>query len=314
MGSERLAIGIDLGGTQIRGALIDEAGTVLHREAMATAATAGAEAVVAQIAALARAMAERAGGAVLGIGLSAPGPLDAPNGIALSTPTIAGFTDFPLARAVEAASGLSVILENDGIAAAIGEWRFGAGRGLDHMVYATVSTGIGGGVIADGRVLRGRMGMAAHIGHMIVVRDGAPCACGARGCFEAHAAGPAFVARGRAAARAEPASTLHAGADRLGAADIFDAAEAGDALARRLVAEEAELLGLGFGNLLHLFSPDVLVMGGGLSHQFDRLEPLISPVIRQNALPPFRSVPLRRAMLGDNSGLVGAASLLFERG
>ncbi|WP_062221403.1 ROK family protein [Aureimonas sp. D3] len=314
MGSERLAIGIDLGGTQLRGALIDEAGTVLHREAMATAATAGAEAVVAQIAALARAMAERAGGAVLGIGLSAPGPLDAPNGIALSTPTIAGFTDFPLAQAVEAASSRPVLLENDGIAAAIGEWRFGAGRGLDHMVYATVSTGIGGGVIADGRVLRGRMGMAAHIGHMIVVQGGAPCACGARGCFEAHASGPAFVARARGAAREDVGSTLHANAETLSAAEVFDAAEGGDALARRLVAEEAELLGLGFGNLLHLYSPDVIVMGGGLSHQFDRLEPLISPAMRRNVLPPFRSVPLRRALLGDNSGLVGAASLLFERG
>ncbi len=307
-----LAIGIDLGGTQIRAALVTRAGAILHRAATATAAQAGAEAVVAQIADLAHAMAARAGGPVLGLGLCAPGPLDAARGIALSTPTIAGFTDFPLKRAVEARSGLPVVLENDGIAAAVGEWRFGAGRGTRHMVYATVSTGIGGGVVADGRVLRGRMGMAGHIGHMTIRQDGAPCACGHRGCFEAEASGTAFLARARRAARDEPTSSLHAHAAGLIASDVFDAADGGDALAWRLVAEEAELLGLGFAGLLHLYSPERLVMGGGMAHQFARLAPLIEATMRRAALPPFRDVPLVAAELGDNSGLVGAASLLFD--
>ncbi|WP_062119895.1 ROK family protein [Aureimonas sp. AU40] len=308
----RLAVGIDLGGTQIRGALIDETGAVLHRAVMATAATEGAEAVVAQIADLARAMSLEARTPVLGIGLSAPGPLDAANGIALATPTIAGFTDFPLARAVEARSGLPVLLENDGIAAAIGEWRFGAGQGADHMVYATVSTGIGGGIVSDGRVLRGRMGMAGHIGHMTIVRDGALCACGHRGCFEAHASGTAFLRRAREAAAGESASQLHANRGALSAASVFEAAEAGDALAGRLVEEEAELLGLGFASLLHLYSPQILVMGGGMSRQFARLGPLVEAAMRRAALAPFRAVPLVAARLGDNAGLVGAASLLFE--
>ncbi|KQT84070.1 ROK family protein [Aurantimonas sp. Leaf443] len=308
-----LAIGLDLGGTQIRGALVDAEGTILSRRAEATPASAGAAAVVAALARVAQEVGAQARGAeIVGLGLSAPGPLDAEKGLALATPTIAGFVDFPLAAELSAATGLPVRLENDGIAAAIGEWRFGAARGLGNMVYATVSTGIGGGAVVDGRVLRGRMGMAAHIGHMTVVQGGERCVCGNAGCFEAYASGTAFLAKARRLATLDAGSALHAAGAALTGAAVFEAAAAGDDLARRLVDDEAEMLGLGFVNLLHLYSPQMIVVGGGMSHQFAALGPAIAAYVARNALPPFRDVPVVRAALGDNSGLVGAGAIAFE--
>lgn len=315
--AEPLAIAIDLGGTQIRGALVDRNGRVFARAATRTPAAQGADAVVARMAELAATVANEAaneagGAAILGIGLCAPGPLDAAAGIALATPTLPGFVDFPVRARLAAATGLSVVLENDAIAAAIGEWRFGAGAGVENMVYATVSTGIGGGAVVDGRILRGRRGMAAHIGHITLVKDGERCACGHRGCFEAYASGTAFLARARRALEAGATTSIERSADGPTGADIFAAARAGDAFAAGLVAEEAEMLGLGFASLLHVYSPDVIVVGGGMSAEFDTLEPGLLAAMRGAALAPFRDVPVRVAGLGDNSGLAGAGALVFE--
>jgi glucokinase len=238
--SNARAIGIDIGGTSLRAALVDTSGQILAREETATLAQAGPQAVVQQIADLVAKIApDRTG--ITAAGISSPGPIDTERGVALGVPTLAGWSDIPIASMIQTALNLPVRLENDAIAAAIGEWKFGAGQGLSHLVYVTVSTGIGGGVIADGKVLRGRMGMAGHIGHMTVERDGAPCACGNRGCWEAYASGTAFARR---AARHFPDPK-----------SVFAAAISGNAAALQLVAEEADWLGIGIANLLHLFSP-----------------------------------------------------------
>jgi glucokinase len=236
------------------------------------------------------------------------------NGIVLATPTLAGFVDVPLARMLEERMDLPVLLENDGFAAALGEWRSGAGRGYQNMVYITVSTGIGGGVILDGRLVRGRRGLAGHVGHVTIVRDGELCACGNRGCWEAYASGPAFARRGRLRAESEAKvpTTLGIGGAPIDGRAIFEAAQQGDRLASSLVLEEADLLGVGIVNLLHLFSPDLVVIGGGMSNGFDLLLPGIAARISSGAMPPFQNIPIVRAALGDNSGLVGAASLVFD--
>jgi glucokinase len=307
----RLAIAIDLGGTQIRAALVDELGHVLRRTALTTAAKAGPEVVIEQISECAAQV--RAGVArkdLAGVGICAPGPLDAEEGIVLSIPTLVGFVDLPLARILETSIGLPVRLQNDAMAAALGEWRFGAARGHRNVVYVTVSTGIGGGVIADGHLLHGRRGMAGHVGHMTIVRDGERCACGNRGCFEAYASGTAFAKRARLRAGSE-ASTLSA-ADPIDGRAVFEAASRGDALAASLVAEEADLLGIGIASLLHLYSPDIVVIGGGIANGFDLLAPGISARIASAAMPPFRDTPVVRASLGDNSGLIGAAAWTFD--
>lgn len=302
-----LAIGIDIGGTRLRAGLVDPAGTVLARAATATDAQGGPAAVVAQIARLAEAVSEGiAREQLAGVGVSAPGPIDTERGRALDIPTLAGWVDCPIAEMIETALGLPVRLENDAIAAAHGEWRFGAGRGLRHLVYVTVSTGVGGGAVVDGRLLHGRQGMAAHVGHMTVMPDGAVCSCGNRGCWEAYASGTAFSRRIRAATAAAGRTV---GDDPPRA--VFAAAAAGDALARDLVAEQADWLGLGIANLLHLYSPERVILGGGVSNGFALLEPGIRARIARNAMAAFRDVPVVPAALGDNCGLVGAAALVF---
>lgn len=307
-----IAIGIDLGGTQVRAALVSADGRVLARAEDRTDAMAGPERVLAQIQALADDLAAAAGTAtVVGIGVSTPGPIDTVSGITRDIPTLAGFADFPLKAELQKRFAFPISLENDGIAAAMGEWQFGAGRGLENLVYVTISTGIGGGVIADGRVLRGRKGMAGHVGHMSVMPDGALCPCGNKGCFEAYGSGTAFTRRAQERAFACTETRLGVGGDAIDSRAVFAAARAGDALANDLIEEEAEILGRGFTSLLHIFSPEIVIMGGGLSHEFERLHPGIQRYITERAMPAFKDVPVMRAALGQNSGLIGAAALSF---
>ncbi|WP_274630499.1 ROK family protein [Arvimicrobium flavum] len=310
-----LAIGLDLGGTQLRAALVSRSGEVLKRTAVATAASAGPEAVVGQLAEVAREIAEGVALAeIAGVGISAPGPLDAVNGRIIWAPTLAGFRDVPIAALLAQRLGLPVRLENDGIAAALGEWRFGAGRALSNLAYVTVSTGIGGGVVCDGRVLRGRRGMAGHVGHMTIVEDGDICSCGNSGCWEAYASGTAFTRRARLRATDAADTLLGEDMEAIDARRVFEAAARGDPLAGELVAEEADYLGIGIANLLHLYSPDIVIIGGGMANGFGEMQEGIARRVQRSAMPAFRDVPVVRAELGDNSGLIGAAAMVFGEG
>lgn len=305
---KRRALAIDLGGTQVRAALVDEAGAVLARAEEKTNADGGPDAVIVQMHRLAQSVSD---GEVCGVGVSSPGPLDTIAGLALGIPTLKGFDGFAFHASLEDAFRLPVTLENDGIAAAIGEWRHGVGRGRANVVYVTVSTGIGGGVIAGNRVLRGKRGMAGHIGHMSFMAGGRRCFCGNRGCFEAYASGSALAARAAEAIAAGRSSVL-AHSRPITSHAVFAAAATGDSLAQEMVADEARMLGQGFASLLHLFNPDVLVMGGGVSRQFGVLEKGIVASLNDCAMPAFRNTPIVPAALGQDSGLLGAAHLAFE--
>jgi glucokinase len=292
-----LAVALDLGGTQIRAALVDAKGIMLNRIATVTQATAGPIVVIQQLVDAALEVSRDSNPAdIIGIGVSSPGPLDTEQGIAIGLPTIKDFDHVPLRALLQVKLSHKVHLENDGIAAAIGEWKFGAGQGLRSLVYITVSTGIGGGVIVDGHVMHGRKGMAGHIGHMAIMPNGLRCNCGNVGCWEAYAAGPAFTARANAKS----------------AADVFAAAKQGDAAAQKHVDDEVDFLALGITSLLHLYSPEMVIIGGGLSNAFDQLHPGIESYITQNAMPAFRDVPVVKAALSGNSGLIGAAALVFQ--
>jgi glucokinase len=293
----RNTLGIDIGGSRIRAAVVSPEGGLLTRAEGVTPARASGDAVVEAVAqVVAQAMQGHAVGSLLGAGVGAPGPLDALQGLALSTPTIDGFRDFPLRDRIAGAIGLRTLLDHDGHAAAFGEWQFGAGWGHHNMVYVTVSTGIGGGAIVDGRLQRGRRGMAAHVGHMTLLPDGPVCNCGNPGCWEALAAGPALTAAARRAGFADGEA-------------VFAAARAGDPGAMAVAAAEARWLGIGIVSLLHVYSPDIVVLGGGVMNGLDVLHPAMSSEIAARAMPPFRDTRVVRASLLDNAGLIGAAAL-----
>jgi len=313
--SEARAIGIDLGGTRLRVALVDGAGQIHARAACNTDSGGGPAAVQAQMLEL---IAEVRRGhpavEVVAAGICAPGPLDSTTGTVLSVPTLTGWLDVPIAAILAERLGVPVVLENDGIAAANGEWLFGAGVGLQNLIYVTVSTGIGGGVVMDGRLLHGRRGMAAHVGHMILDPGGPRCCCGAHGCFEALASGSALGLAGRAAALDAGVGALSkVPADSITAETVVTAARQGDAAAIQLIDTFAVRLGLGFASLIHLFSPDRLIMGGGVSQAFDLLGPRIREAAVATLMPPFRDVTIVPATLGDNAGLVGVAAMALAR-
>ncbi len=306
-----LSLGFDLGGTQVRAALVRN-GQVLKRAALRTDVAGGPEAVMRQIGALAAEVSQDLTfGQPLAAGIATPGPLDTVAGIVDHIPTLPGWDQFPLRARLSDLFRLPAIVENDGIAAAYGEWKYGAGQGVANMVFATISTGIGGGVITDGRLLHGRRGMAAHIGHFRLAFDGPVCSCGGIGCFEAFAAGTALGKRAKAVAQSEPASWLgtHARGEPVEARHVVDGARAGDAPCLALLDQEARYLGHGFTSLAHIFSPERIVMGGGVSQAFELLEKTIHATIRREAMAPFKATPVVVAQLGDNAGLVGVATL-----
>jgi len=310
---DRFAVALDLGGTQVRAALVDRRGQILNRIAVPTAATEDPDVVIQQLSDAARVMMGGVeAGRVLGVGLSAPGPLNTLEGIAISMATLAGFENIHLRERLEQSLKFPVWLENDGTAAALGEWRFGAGVGLQNFVYITVSTGIGGGIVADNRLLRGRLGLAGEVGHMTIVRNGDTCSCGNKGCWEAYASGTAFTRRALQRLASHGHGLLAESKKPVDGKAVFAAAAEGDPLAIELVSEEAEFLGIGMVNLLHLFSPEAIVVGGGMSSNLDVLHPGISSKVHETAMKGFENVPIVRAALDGNSGLIGAAALVYD--
>ena len=305
----RYIIGVDLGGTQLRAALADEHGQLYDEVRVRTAADKGAAAVIDQITtcvAQVRAALPPAGD-LIGIGIGAPGPLDPFEGVVLNPPNIPGWDNVPLRAIMADRSGLPVELGNDANAAALGEWMFGAGRGRRNLVYLTVSTGIGGGVIADGRLLLGYRGSAAEVGLHIINAESLHY-------WEELASGTAL---GRAAAEAmpaEPASLLHglATPETVTAVEVSRAAAAGDALARRLMDREGDLLGVGLVNMLHLFAPEQIVLGGSVAIHNPYLIDRARAVVRARGHAIYQDVPISLAALGDRAGILGAVALFLH--
>lgn len=282
------ALVFDLGGTRMRAALVEGARVLTQAEAP-TPANDGVLPVIDGLCALARGMDGAA------VGICAPGPLDVERGMMLAPPTLRDWRDVPVTTLLAGRLGLPVRLENDANAAAMGEFAHGAGRGAGVMVFVTVSTGIGGGIVANGKLLRGRGGLAGEIGHMKIDTGGPVCFCGKVGCFEALASGTAL---GRRAGR-DPR-------------EVIAAMRGGDPVAAAHVAAHGRILGRGLSNLLHILSPDVIVVGGGLSNAFDLLEPHIRIGIEANVMPAYRETPVVPAGLGEAAGLIGMAHLLEE--
>lgn len=311
--STTLACGIDIGGTKIAGAVVDVDGTVVEEARVVSPAT-DPEALETTVAGLVSDFAARH--AVAAVGVGAAGYIDADRSTVLFAPNIA-WRDEPLGAELSRLTGLPVTVENDANAAAWGEFRFGAGRDYDDQLMVTVGTGVGGGVIVDGRLLRGGFGVGAEIGHLCLVPDGRPCGCGNLGCFEQYGSGSALVRDAREALAASPgiASDLldRAGGDPAAITGplITEAARAGDPFAVEQLRSLGDRLGHGIASLVAVLDPRVIVIGGGVSEAGDLLlDPIRSSFARNLSGRGHRpQAEIRPAELGTRAGVIGAADL-----
>ena len=318
-GSSILAI--DLGGTQIRAAHIRPDLTVSHRSAIPTDDEAGVAAVVRRICELVAEVrtAARANGdpEPIGIGISSPGPLDPWRGVVVAPPNLRAWRDVPLADLVEGRIGLPTFLERDTNVAVQCEWRFGAARGSATAIYVTVSTGIGGGIILDGRPLLGPDGAAGEVGHLTVDLDGPLCADGQRGHAEAIASGTAIARHAGEALRGGAAPGLAAilgDAAEPDAATVAAAADAGDATCAAILDRAWEALGAMAASLVNVLNPEVIVLGGGIAANRPEVLERVRRGIEQRAFPaPAARVRVALAEHGEDVSLIGSLPIVHDR-
>lgn len=305
----RRVIAVDMGGTNIRAARVDAAGTILARETVPTPAAAP---VAVGLAALEAAIAVVRDGTEDALAVACPGPLNSVTGTINLPPQLPQWRGVPLARLLTERLGLPVRIVNDASAAALGEWTFGAGRGIRHMVYIIAGTGIGGGAVANGTLVEGRAGMAMEFGHTTVNPHGPICGCGLRGCVEAYSAGAGITQRAREAiARGEGAGIAALVAGDTGAITgetVAHAADAGDEAAMRIIETAGEMLGVGVANLRHLFDCDIIAIGGGMTKTGPHYWEPFRAALDRHTLPTYADIPVVFSALGDNAGLLGAAS------
>lgn len=250
---------------------------------------------------------------VLGIGVAAPGPLDPKSGVIVKAPNIPAWTNLPLRELIHQRFGAPVALGNDANLAAVGEWKFGAGRGHENLVYLTISTGIGGGVICDGRLLLGQSGFAAELGHVTLLLDGPLCSCGQPGHLEAISSGTG-IANFVAAELEKGVPSSLAPDPYPSARDITLAAQKGDALAVAALNRAGKYLGLGLANFLQIFNPSIIILGGGVSQSGDLLLKPMKASLNERVMGPeyLTNLTITLAQLGDMAGLLGALALARE--
>ena len=306
-----IVIGIDLGGTNIKAGAVSPTGTILFHQSTPTNAAQGPEAVADRIAEAAlqcRDGVPNGRQRTAGIGIGSPGTIDLGKGIVQFSPNLPGWTDIPLRDMVEKRTGLPCVLENDANAAALGEQWVGAGRGTSSVVIFTLGTGIGGGIVLDGKVWHGFNGVAAEIGHMSIDPHGPKCGCGNTGCIEAYASATAMVRRMKEAIASGQRTSLAARGDRLTAKDIYDAATAGDKAARENMQETGRYLGVAISNIMHILNPEVVVLSGGVTAAGDMLmRPILEEVDKRTLEASRRNVQVLFARLGDDAGVIGTA-------
>jgi glucokinase len=314
---EPMTIGVDVGGTKVAAGLVDSTGQIIEKTRVPMVATADAEtgfgAVKGAVAAL-FALAPDARSAVKGIGICSPGPLDPRTGVVLNPPNIPCWRNFPLGAETERAFGKPTKVDNDANAAGLAEALWGAAAGHSNVFYATLGTGIGTGLIFDGKIYWGRTGSAGEGGHTTIDYKGPVCLCGKRGCIEILCSGPAIALRARTKISASSGATkvleLAGAVDNVKAEHVGQAFHEGDALATEVLEETADLLTVWLGNVVDWFDPEIMVIGGGvaqlMSAFFDR--------IRRNLPgwainPRAGEIPLALARYSGDAGIAGAAAL-----
>ncbi len=318
--AEQYFVGVDVGGTKVAAGLVSSAGEITHRIRVpmpAADAAAGLAAVTSAIDSVRAAAKPESGALICGIGICAPGPLDPRTGIVINPPNLPGWRNFPLVDLVSKAYRVPVRVDNDGNAAALAEALWGAGRGYRNVFCATIGTGIGTGIVFDGRIYHGRTGAAAEGGHVTIDYRGPRCRCGKLGCIEALASGPAIARRAfeKIAAGNSSAILKDAGGhlDRITGEMVGRAYGAGDLLAKEILTETAMFLTVWLGNIVDLIEPDVMIVGGGAASM---LQPFLGEI--RDRLPTWcvnshcQEIPLVTAYYGADAGLAGGAALCRE--
>lgn len=304
-------IGIDLGGTKISTALSDLDGNVIAKFILATEASKGEEVVLENIFTSVRNVlvdSKIEKELIETIGIGAPGPLDSKKGIIITTPNLP-FKNYRLTEKLENEFGIKTYLDNDANAAAIGEFVLGAGKGTRDMVFVTVSTGVGGGAILDGKVYRGRTSNALEVGHMTVMPEGPICGCGNAGCIEALASGTAIAKRAKEVIDSNAVTSLRK-YETITSYEVFKECEAGDKIAKEIIDRAMGYLGIGIANIITAFDPEMVVIGGGVSKAGDIVFDTINKVVqRRNFKVMADSCKIVPAGLGNDAGVMGAVSL-----
>ncbi|MCL0057106.1 ROK family protein [Dehalococcoidia bacterium] len=313
-------VAVDIGGTSFRVALADREGRLLARGAEPTRPQEGPGSGIQRLKDAIRKTASSVSfKEVAGIAVGAAGPIDPLRGVILTPPSLPTWRDVRLKEQLEEEFQVPIWMENDADLAALGEHRFGAGRGCDRLIYITVSTGIGGGIIINGEFLRGGGLSVAEIGHVVVDPDGPVCNCGGRGHLEAVASGTAI-----ARMAVESISQGHSSAisrlvgghlSMVTAETVVEAAGQGDVTAQAVMQKAGTSLGIAVVSLIHIFDPEVVIIGGGVSNAGELILNPIRQVITERAMPDFRNrARVVRSSLGDNSVIFGAVALALEGG
>lgn len=311
---DKMVLAADLGGTNLRMAVIGENGETKYRSRSSTPTTRRRDDVVELLIDSARECIEatRPLGAVSAFGIAAPAVLDHEAGKILVAPNLPELNDFPLAATIADKLNVEVFLENDANAAAIGENWLGASNGFSSSICVTLGTGVGGGVIIDGKPLRGIDGTAGEIGHICVEPFGHPCGCGSVGCLEQYSSATAVVRIARELADKYPESGWPKSGE-LSSLDLYNAAVSGDPLALESFRQFGFYLGVALGGLINVLNPEVIVIGGGVSESWDVfIEPLRGEIRKRAFKRPADRVSIVKAKLGDDAGILGVAKLAFS--
>lgn len=311
-----LTLGVDLGGTKVETALVDSQGNIVSAHRHPTHPEKGADRIIEDISICVDQCLSKRGGKAQALGIGIAAQVDE-SGVVLSSPNL-GWKDFPLRKKLEERLKLPVVVTNDVRAAAMGEWRFGAGKGIDDLVVVFVGTGIGGGVISGGHLLHGCSHTAGELGHTTLIVDGRKCHCPNRGCLEAYAGGWAIAERAQEAVQAKPKAgkklvSLAGSVETITAAVVSQAYHDEDPLALQLFMETAHYLSSGLVSIVNAFNPCLLILGGGVIEGLPELIKIVDGEVRRRALrTSVDNLSIVKAALGKESGIMGAAALAQE--
>lgn len=311
---KKFILAVDIGGTKIATGIVDSRGKILYNHIEKTNQTINSRQFLKYLKRIIDSTIRASvvsKSQLIGISISAPGPLDVKQGKIIFAPNLPKLKNFQIVKPLKKTFKLPVILENDANAAALAEWMFGSGRGTKNLIYLTVSTGIGSGIIINGRIYRGQ-GNAGELGHMIINLDGSRCSCGNFGCLEALASGTAIIKKAK---KAPKNSLIWRLAQKLpfNASLVFLAAENGDKFAQKIIKNSLMSLSIGLINIIHIFHPDKIILGGGVMTNKKIILPFIKNFVRRKVMPGFRkNIKIEVTKLGSNIGLIGAGAVAID--